>query len=138
LEPTAEADTDGDVRAEGVPRGDVDATNDAIAERVDDDVRDSVRVAVFVGDAARDDDGALLVELSDFTRVALPWERVKPILATLGELYFNDKIKAKVRLSTLDAARLEDLARGLELLHAASHLCVKRIKLLVLSGQIAM
>jgi SNF2 family DNA or RNA helicase len=47
-------------------------------------------------------------------RVALPWGRVKPILSTLGELYFNDKIKAKVRLSTLDAARLEELARGAE------------------------
>ena len=32
-----------------------------------------------------------------------------------GELYFNDKIKARLRLSTLDAARLEELARGLEL-----------------------
>jgi hypothetical protein len=47
--------------------------------------------------------------------VALPWGRVKPILSTLGELYFNDKIKTRVRLSTLDAARLEELARGAEL-----------------------
>jgi superfamily II DNA or RNA helicase len=54
----------------------------------------------------------MLATLPDGTRVALPWGRVKPILATLGELYFNDKIKNKVRLSTLDAARLEELARG--------------------------
>jgi superfamily II DNA or RNA helicase len=54
----------------------------------------------------------MLATLPDGVRVALPWGRVKPILATLGELYFNDKIKAKVRLSTLDAARLEELARG--------------------------
>jgi superfamily II DNA or RNA helicase len=56
----------------------------------------------------------MLATLSDGVRVALPWGRVKPILSTLGELYFNDKIKAKVRLSTLDAARLEELARGAE------------------------
>jgi len=54
----------------------------------------------------------MLATLPDGQRVALPWGRVKPILSTLGELYFNDKIKAKVRLSTLDAARLEELARG--------------------------
>ncbi|MCS0591195.1 DEAD/DEAH box helicase [Massilia norwichensis] len=56
----------------------------------------------------------MLATLPDGVRVALPWGRVKPILSTLGELYFNDKIKAKVRLSTLDAARLEELARGAE------------------------
>jgi len=56
----------------------------------------------------------MLATLPDGMRVALPWGRVKPILSTLGELYFNDKIKAKVRLSTLDAARLEELARGAE------------------------
>jgi superfamily II DNA or RNA helicase len=54
----------------------------------------------------------MLATLPDGVRVALPWARVKPILATLGELYFNDKIKSRVRLSTLDAARLEELARG--------------------------
>jgi superfamily II DNA or RNA helicase len=56
----------------------------------------------------------MLATLPDGVRVALPWGRVKPILSTLGELYFNDKIKARVRLSTLDAARLEELARGAE------------------------
>jgi SNF2 family DNA or RNA helicase len=57
----------------------------------------------------------MLATLPDGLRVALPWGRVKPILATLGELYFNDKIKDKVRLSTLDAARLDELSRGTSL-----------------------
>ena len=64
-------------------------------------------VLAFHGEADQ-----MLATLPDGLRVALPWGRVKPILATLGELYFNDKIKSKVRLSTLDAARLEELARG--------------------------
>jgi superfamily II DNA or RNA helicase len=62
--------------------------------------------------AAHGEADQMLATLPDGVRVALPWGRVKPILATLGELYFNDKIKNKVRLSTLDAARLEELARG--------------------------
>jgi superfamily II DNA or RNA helicase len=61
--------------------------------------------------AAHMEGDQMLAQLPDGVRVALPWARVKPILSTLGELYFNDKIKAKVRLSTLDAARLEELAR---------------------------
>ena len=65
--------------------------------------------------AAHADIDQMLATLPDGVRVALPWGRLKPILSTLGELYFNDKIKARVRLSTLDAARLEELARGTEL-----------------------
>ncbi|WP_426192332.1 DEAD/DEAH box helicase [Massilia sp. DWR3-1-1] len=65
--------------------------------------------------AAHADDDHMLAPLPDGVRVALPWGRLKPILATLGELYFSDKIKNKVRLSTLDAARLEELARGTDL-----------------------
>jgi len=57
----------------------------------------------------------MLATLPDGVRVALPWGRLKPILSTLGELYFHDKIKSRVRLSTLDAGRLEELARGTEL-----------------------
>jgi superfamily II DNA or RNA helicase len=64
--------------------------------------------------AAHTEADQMLATLPDGVRVALPWGRVKPILSTLGELYFNDKIKARVRLSTLDAARLEELARGAE------------------------
>jgi superfamily II DNA or RNA helicase len=67
-------------------------------------------VLAFHGEADQ-----MLATLPDGVRVALPWGRVKPILSTLGELYFNDKIKNKVRLSTLDAARLEELARGTDL-----------------------
>jgi superfamily II DNA or RNA helicase len=65
--------------------------------------------------AAHAEDDQMLATLPDGLRVALSWGRIKPILATLGELYFNEKIKDKVRLSTLDAARLEDLAKGVEL-----------------------
>ncbi len=65
--------------------------------------------------AAHPDTDQMLATLPDGVRVALPWGRLKPILNTLGELYFSDKIKNKVRLSTLDAARLEELARGTEL-----------------------
>ncbi|MET3130351.1 superfamily II DNA or RNA helicase [Oxalobacteraceae bacterium GrIS 1.11] len=64
---------------------------------------------------AHADGDQMLATLPDGNRVALPWGRVKPILSTLGELYFSDKIKTSVRMSTLDAARLEELARGLEL-----------------------
>jgi superfamily II DNA or RNA helicase len=65
--------------------------------------------------AAHAEADQMLATLPDGVRVALPWGRVKPILATLGELYFNDKIKDKVRLSTLDAARLDELSRGTHL-----------------------
>ena len=65
--------------------------------------------------AAHADLDQMLATLPDGVRVALPWGRLKPILSTLGELYFSDKIKNKVRLSTLDAGRLEELARGTEL-----------------------
>jgi hypothetical protein len=62
--------------------------------------------------AARADDAELLVALSDRQRVALPWRRVKPILATLGELYFSDRIGAKIHLPAMDAARLAELERA--------------------------
>ena len=65
--------------------------------------------------AAHGETDQMLATLPEGVRVALPWNRVKPILSTLGELYFNDKIKNRVRLSTLDASRLEELARGVEM-----------------------
>src|SRR5471032_1033191 len=65
--------------------------------------------------AAHADADQMLATLADGTRVALPWHRVKPILSTLGELYFSDKIKTSLRMASLDAARLDELARGLEL-----------------------
>ncbi|MFC5510686.1 DEAD/DEAH box helicase [Massilia jejuensis] len=65
--------------------------------------------------AAHGEADQMLATLPEGVGVALPWARVKPILATLGELYFNDKIKNRVRLSTLDAGRLEELARGVDM-----------------------
>jgi superfamily II DNA or RNA helicase len=65
--------------------------------------------------AAHGEADQMLATLPDGVRVALPWGRLKPILGTLGELYFSDKVKHKVRLSTLDAGRLDELARGTEL-----------------------
>ncbi|MBS1170109.1 MAG: helicase [Burkholderiaceae bacterium] len=61
--------------------------------------------------AAHADNDQLLATLPDGRRVALPWKRVKPILGTLGELYFSDRPETdKLRLSKLDAARLAELA----------------------------
>ena len=59
--------------------------------------------------AAHADDAHLLTALPDGTRVALPWARIKPILATIGELYFSDRIGAALRLPQVDAARLAEL-----------------------------
>jgi hypothetical protein len=73
--------------------------------------------------AARDDDSELLVEVPDpdawsedvVLRVVLPWKRVKPILATLGELYFTDRLDDRLRLPALDAARLAELEGAAQL-----------------------
>ena len=65
--------------------------------------------------AAHADEDQMLATLPDGSRAALPWGRIKPILGTLGELYFNDKIKTSLRMASLDAARLDELARGVEL-----------------------
>ncbi len=62
------------------------------------------------------DEDQMLATLPDGSRVALPWGRIKPILNTLGELYFSDKIKTSLHMATLDAARLDELARNVELL----------------------
>ncbi|WP_028103516.1 DEAD/DEAH box helicase [Pseudoduganella violaceinigra] len=56
----------------------------------------------------------MLAALPDGTRVALPWNRLKPILATIGELYFSEKIRHSVRMSSLDAARLDELSRNVD------------------------
>lgn len=65
--------------------------------------------------AAHADDEPLLATLPNGVRVALPWGRIKPILGTLGELYFTDKTGSSIQLSTLDAARLEELAGATQL-----------------------
>lgn len=65
--------------------------------------------------ALRSDNEDLLVTLPDNKRVMLPWGRIKPILSTLGELYFAEKEGNSVRMSTLDAARLVELDAAISL-----------------------
>ncbi|CAN5204239.1 hypothetical protein BH11PSE11_BH11PSE11_37690 [soil metagenome] len=65
--------------------------------------------------AGHADSDQMLATLPGGVRVALPWGRIKPILATLGELYFTERAGSSMRLSTLDAARLEELAAGTQL-----------------------
>ncbi|WP_040787612.1 DEAD/DEAH box helicase [Massilia niastensis] len=65
--------------------------------------------------AAIDDASDVIVELSAVTRVALPWGRIKPILATLGELYFSERMGSALRLPVADAARLAELERAAQL-----------------------
>jgi hypothetical protein len=64
---------------------------------------------------ARPDSEQLIARLPDGARVALPWGRIKPILRTLGELYFNEHIGESVRLPMLDAARLAELEASAQL-----------------------
>lgn len=66
--------------------------------------------------AARHDDEQLLIELgagrSDShvrTKVALPYGRIKPLMATLGELYLGAHEGDALRLNAPDAARLSML-----------------------------
>jgi hypothetical protein len=68
--------------------------------------------ATLAGHADADE---LIAQLPDGTRVALPWGRIKPILAALGELYFSDRIGSKLRLALLDAARLAELEQEAQL-----------------------
>jgi superfamily II DNA or RNA helicase len=65
--------------------------------------------------AARDDSCELIVELPGALRVALPWSRIKPILATLGELYFSARMGQALRLPVTDAARLAELEQAAQL-----------------------
>src|SRR5262249_38230610 len=64
--------------------------------------------------AVHGEEDRMLATLADGTRVALPWNRVRPILSTIGELYFSEKIRHSVRMSSLDAARLDELARNVD------------------------
>ncbi|WP_229217574.1 DEAD/DEAH box helicase [Massilia forsythiae] len=65
--------------------------------------------------AARADDSEIIVDLPRGPRVILPWQRVKPILAILGELYFNERIGDALRLPAADAARLAELEQAAQL-----------------------
>ena len=65
--------------------------------------------------ASYDDDTELILDLPGLTRVALPWQRIKPVLATLGELYFSERMGNALRLSVTDAARLAELEQAAQL-----------------------
>jgi superfamily II DNA or RNA helicase len=65
--------------------------------------------------AARDDSSDIVMELPDTIRVVLPWSRIKPILATLGELYFSERMGSVLRLPVTDAARLAELEQVTQL-----------------------
>ena len=63
----------------------------------------------------RDDEEVLLVSLpNNHKRAALPLARLKPLLATLGELFVREpgESNQRLRLSRLDAARLNHLQEG--------------------------
>lgn len=68
------------------------------------------------GIAKRRDDEQLLVQLNHFTprggvpiQVALPYGRLKTVLATLGDFYWREDGNNAIRLNTADAARLKQL-----------------------------
>jgi len=65
--------------------------------------------------ALRDDDEHLIASLPGGMQVALPWSRIKPILHTLGELYFKERLGAGLRLPALDAARLAELEAAVQM-----------------------
>lgn len=63
----------------------------------------------------RDDDEVILVSLPhSHKRAALPLARLKPLLATLGELFVREpgESSQRLRLSRLDASRLNHLQQG--------------------------
>ncbi|WP_268800626.1 DEAD/DEAH box helicase [Pseudomonas huanghezhanensis] len=68
------------------------------------------------GIANRRDDEQLLVQLNHFTQrggvpihVALPYGRLKTVLATLGDFYWREDGNDTIRLNTADATRLTHL-----------------------------
>ena len=65
--------------------------------------------------AAMKDDARLIVPLPDGRRAALPLTRLKPLLATLFDLYLREPTAGRVRLTNLDAARLAEMEQALAL-----------------------
>ncbi|MDB5963030.1 MAG: helicase [Massilia sp.] len=63
---------------------------------------------------ALDDNDDLLLDLPDGTRAALPWRRIKPILATLADMY-GERFGNGIRLPLMDAARLAELEQAAQL-----------------------
>ncbi|CAN7586958.1 SNF2-related protein [Massilia sp. LjRoot122] len=65
--------------------------------------------------ATRDEGSDVVVELPNTMRVVLPWSRVKPILSTLIELHFSERMGSTLRLPVTDAARLAELEQAAQL-----------------------
>jgi hypothetical protein len=65
--------------------------------------------------ASHADTEVLMARLPGGARVGLPWSRIRPILSTLGELYFLERVGNAIRLPSLDAARLAELEAGAQL-----------------------
>ncbi|WEF32147.1 DEAD/DEAH box helicase [Pseudoduganella chitinolytica] len=65
--------------------------------------------------AAHADTSAMLLQLPGGEHVALPWGRIKPILAILGELYFRGESEEALHLPVVDAARLAELEEAAQL-----------------------
>ena len=65
--------------------------------------------------ASHADGELLMARLPGGAHVGLPWSRIRPILNTLGELYFLERVGNAIRLPSLDAARLAELEAGAQL-----------------------
>jgi SNF2 family DNA or RNA helicase len=79
-------------------------------------LRTHPELMTVAGIAKRRDDEQLLVQLNHFTQrggspiqVALPYGRLKPVLATLGDFYWREEGNDAIRLNTADATRLKQL-----------------------------
>ena len=60
-------------------------------------------------------DANIIVPLGNGRRAALPLARLKPLLATLFDLYLREPTGSRVRLAPLEAARLAELEHALDL-----------------------
>jgi SNF2 family DNA or RNA helicase len=79
-------------------------------------LRTHPELMTLAGIAKRRDDEQLLVQLNHFTQrgggpiqVALPYGRLKTVLATLGDFYWREDGNDAIRLNTADATRLKQL-----------------------------
>ena len=61
------------------------------------------------------DDEQIFVPLSGGKLLALPMDRIRPLLGVLVELYGQQRGEAKLRLNRLDAVRLAQLEAGMQL-----------------------
>lgn len=61
------------------------------------------------------DETKVIVPLGDGRRAALPIARLRPLLITLYELYLREPTGTRIRFSPLDAARLAEMDRALQL-----------------------